>query len=109
MLDPRATSPGSIMPPYPWLRDEEIDLDVLPRKIAAMRKLGVPYTDAEEHDAVALARAQGDATRERLAKDGVTVSPTSALVALTSYLQRLGVDGRQAASELGPVAQEGGP
>ncbi len=42
MLDPRSTSPGSIMPPYPWLYDNLVDVDSLAPKLNAVKKLGVP-------------------------------------------------------------------
>ena len=43
MLDPQSMSPGSIMPSYPWLFEDEIDTCVTPAKITAMQRLGVPY------------------------------------------------------------------
>src|SRR6185369_7046197 len=43
MLDPTTMSPGSIMPSYPWLLDNEIELSSTEAKINAMIKLGVPY------------------------------------------------------------------
>jgi cytochrome c oxidase cbb3-type subunit 2 len=47
LLDPRSVVPGSIMPSYPWLFDRTIDLEVLPKKLATLQKLGVPYTDED--------------------------------------------------------------
>jgi cytochrome c oxidase cbb3-type subunit 2 len=35
------------MPGYPWLEARKIDASLTPRKMAALRKVGVPYTDAE--------------------------------------------------------------
>ncbi|MFM8357282.1 MAG: cytochrome-c oxidase, cbb3-type subunit I, partial [Verrucomicrobiota bacterium] len=46
--NPRATSPGSIMPPYPWLLTRKLDTNVLPARIRALRKVGVPYPDGYE-------------------------------------------------------------
>ena len=43
MMDPRATSPGSNMPAYPWLFDKKTDIDSLPKRIAAQRSIGVPW------------------------------------------------------------------
>ena len=43
MLDPRTMSPGSIMPPYPWLIEDDLDVESTPAKIRAMQTLGVPY------------------------------------------------------------------
>lgn len=47
LLDPRSVVPGSIMPSYPWLFEEGIDLEVLAKKVAALQTLGVPYTDED--------------------------------------------------------------
>jgi len=47
LLDPRSVVPGSIMPSYPWLFDTPVDSEVLPRKLAALRSVGVPYTDED--------------------------------------------------------------
>jgi cytochrome c oxidase cbb3-type subunit I/II len=42
-LDPRQTSPGSNMPPYPWLFEAKTDFKALPKKIAVQTRLGVPW------------------------------------------------------------------
>jgi cytochrome c oxidase cbb3-type subunit 2 len=47
LFDPRSVVPGSIMPSYPWLFEEGIDLEVLAKKLAALQTLGVPYTDED--------------------------------------------------------------
>jgi cytochrome c oxidase cbb3-type subunit 2 len=47
LLDPRSVVPGSNMPSYPWLFETPVDSDVLPRKLAALRAVGVPYTDED--------------------------------------------------------------
>ena len=59
MIDPRSTSPGSNMPPYPWLKTARVDYRKTPRKLHVLRSLGVPYSDAEIQSAGDLARAQG--------------------------------------------------
>lgn len=45
LLDPRSVVPESIMPAFPWLFENTLDLEVTPLKLAALRKVGVPYTD----------------------------------------------------------------
>ena len=45
LLDPRSVVPGSIMPSYPWLFDTPVNVEDLPKKLATLQKLGVPYTD----------------------------------------------------------------
>ncbi len=53
LLDPRSVVPGSIMPAYPWLFDRKIDLQTLPKKLTALRRVGVPYTDEDIANAAA--------------------------------------------------------
>ncbi|MBL7930708.1 MAG: cytochrome-c oxidase, cbb3-type subunit I, partial [Bacteroidia bacterium] len=40
MMDPTSMSPGSIMPTYPWLLDDQVDVASTVGKIEAMQKLG---------------------------------------------------------------------
>jgi cytochrome c oxidase cbb3-type subunit I/II len=51
MDDPRSTSPGSIMPRYSWLLRQKIETNAMPPRIAALRKVGVPYPDGYENGA----------------------------------------------------------
>ena len=53
LLDPRAVSPGSNMPPYALLADAHVDLARTTDKLHAMRSIGVPYTDADQEIALA--------------------------------------------------------
>ena len=96
MRDPRSMTPGSVMPAYPWLIDGVVDpADVL-ASLRALRKVGVPYTDAEIDGATAGMQAQAAAIVARLAQQNITVVPDREIVALIAYLQRLGQDGRRA-------------
>jgi cytochrome c oxidase cbb3-type subunit I/II len=90
LKDPRSTSPGSNMPNYAFLKDRRVDFDRTPTKVAAMKKLGVPYEDEEIHTASELAGAQARLIVEDLAKHSIQVNADSDIVALISYLQRLG-------------------
>ena len=47
LVQPRDVVPESNMPGYPWLEDRYIDATVTPRKMIALRRVGVPYTDAQ--------------------------------------------------------------
>ena len=47
LFDPRSVVPESNMPGFPWLFENEIDASVTPRKLNALRIVGVPYTDAD--------------------------------------------------------------
>lgn len=92
MVEPTSMSPGSIMPPYPWLAEQNIDLSKTPKMINAMRTLGVPYAEGYENQANDDLKAQADKIVANLKKDGLTAVPESEMVALIAYLQRLGTD-----------------
>jgi cytochrome c oxidase cbb3-type subunit I/II len=96
MIDPRQVSAGSNMPPYPGLVTGRVDLTNTASKMRAMRSIGVPYTAAQIDAAEGDARAQGDAIARELREGGTTVEPTSEMVALIAYLQRLGKSDAQA-------------
>ncbi|WP_078014536.1 cytochrome-c oxidase, cbb3-type subunit I [Hymenobacter sp. CRA2] len=92
MMDPTSMSPGSIMPPYPWLFENDIDYSDTPAKINALRKLGTPYPAGFEQQAVAEARKQAAGIVAELAKEDIQVKSDKEIVALIAYLQRLGTD-----------------
>lgn len=94
MRDPRTTSPGSIMPPYPWLYEDSIDYEDAAKTVAAMQTLGVPYSDEEVANAPAAMKAQGEEIVKSLAGENATTTADKEIVALIAYLQRLGTDGR---------------
>ena len=72
LYNPRDVVPESNMPAYPWLFDNAIDSVETPKKMIALRTLGVPYTD----DDIANATAAVDGKLE--------------IDALVAYLQQLG-------------------
>ena len=92
MLEPESMSPGSIMPPYPWLFEQSWDKDRLPAKIRAMQTLGVPYEEGYDAQALSDAETQAKGISDGLATEGLRVSPDTEIVALIAYLQRLGTD-----------------
>jgi cytochrome c oxidase cbb3-type subunit I/II len=99
MLDPRSTSPGSIMPAYPHLRTTRVDFGSLETRLSAMRTLGVPYEDSEIRNAETHARAEAreiaEELREQVELDGSASEvplEDSQLVAMIAYLQRLGLN-----------------
>jgi len=104
-MAPKDVSPGSIMPAYTWLREDNLDLSLTEKKIRAMQTLGVPYKKGYDKKAVADLKAQA----KLVAEDIVNTTPKQALlgvnkaalvkdiqqkeiVAVIAYLQRLGVD-----------------
>ena len=92
MYEPRQISPGSIMPEYPWLQDQSLDISSTPRKINALRKIGVPYEEGYEDKAVNELMKQADEIALDLQKNGAGVTSDKEIIALIAYLQRLGTD-----------------
>jgi cytochrome c oxidase cbb3-type subunit I/II len=90
MLDPRATSPGSNMPAYPWLLTASVDTDSTGKKLKVMQRLGVPYSEAEVQGAKPAYEAQANTIVAGLATQGANARADSKLVALIGYLMRLG-------------------
>ena len=99
MEDPRSMSPGSIMPPYPWLYASKLDLASLPARIGALRKVGVPYPEGAEATAQEDARAQAAKVAGNLKSNGIqNPAADTEIIALIAYLQRLGTDIKPGAS-----------
>lgn len=92
MLAPDAVSTGSIMPSYPWLFEQNIDLGETRGKISALRTIGVPYEDNYEDTANDDLQLQADGIVKSLQADGIEVTSEAEIVALIAYLQRLGTD-----------------
>jgi len=92
MLDPTITSPGSIMPAYPWLITQDLDKKTTPAKIRAMQILGVPYPAGFDQEAIAHLDAQANEIAKDLQANQIDVSPDKEIIAMIAYLQRLGTD-----------------
>jgi len=72
LMNPRDVVPESNMPSYSWLADSEIDAGTMPKKLRALRSVGVPYTD------------------EDIAGAEAAVAGKTEMDALIAYLQQLG-------------------
>ncbi len=72
LYNPRDVVPQSNMPAFPWLFEDKIDGRDTPKKMTALRYVGVPYTDEQ----IATAKDDADGVRE--------------IDALVLYLQQLG-------------------
>ena len=95
MLDPRSTSPGSIMPTYPWLYDSSLDTSLTSKKLSVLASLGTPYSTEEISKAVDTLNAQAAKVTDELVSQGVPRTPgleRREIIALIAYLQRLGMD-----------------
>jgi cytochrome c oxidase cbb3-type subunit 2 len=73
LINPRDVVPESIMPAYPWLEKTLVDADEMPSHMRALRRVGVPYTDAEIAGSVAEVKGKTE------------------MEALIAYLQILGI------------------
>ena len=92
MQDPRSMSPGSLMPIYPWLLENKLDISTTAAKISGMRTLGVPYPEGYEAKANDDLKAQAEKITNDLIESGVPAEPDKEIIALIAYLQRLGTD-----------------
>jgi cytochrome c oxidase cbb3-type subunit I/II len=91
--NPSHTSPGSIMPPYPWLLTQSLDTNAVVPRMVGMRKIGVPYSEND------ITNAQKNlATQEARIVTNLQIGaisnapPNSEIIAVIAYLQRLGTD-----------------
>jgi cytochrome c oxidase cbb3-type subunit I/II len=85
-------SPGSIMPNYGWLLDNDLDTASTPAKIRAMQRLGVPYAEGYDQQANKDLMIQANGIRISLKMDKIETPANKEIVALIAYLQRLGKD-----------------
>jgi cytochrome c oxidase cbb3-type subunit I/II len=92
LREPASISEGSIMPPYPHLLEQDLDISTTPAKINAMRTLGVPYEKGYENKANEDLNTQSYNISQVLLADSIRVSPKKEVIALIAYLQRLGKD-----------------
>jgi cytochrome c oxidase cbb3-type subunit II len=60
LSDPRGLVPESVMPPYAFLNNKDLDPSILKAELQAMKRIGVPYTQAMIDNAQADAIAQSD-------------------------------------------------
>jgi cytochrome c oxidase cbb3-type subunit 2 len=120
LKDPRSVVPESIMPSYAFLAETELNVPDPAANLTALRRVGVPYTDADiekaANDLVAQADPDADAgdLAERYPKaqirdyDGDPTRVTE-MDALVAYLQMLGtlVDVDSAAAQEALTKEKG--
>ncbi|QDK38398.1 cytochrome-c oxidase, cbb3-type subunit I [Bdellovibrio sp. NC01] len=95
MMDPRAVTPKSIMPNYPWLAEKDTDFLVLRKDLSVMKTLGVPYGDEIVANADIHAQKQAKEIAADLEKNGGPKGlEKKEIVALIAYLQSLGQKGK---------------
>jgi cytochrome c oxidase cbb3-type subunit I/II len=104
-IRPKDVSQGSIMPAYTWMKENDLDVSLIERKITAMQTLGVPYKKGYEKKALKDLNIQA----ELIASDIVNNLPKQVqkglnikmeidklkkkeIVAIIAYMQRIGTD-----------------
>ncbi len=93
MLDPESMSANSIMPAYPWLIEDDLDISSTQAKLEAMVSLGVPYTEQEVANVDQDMANQAFEISTELNQDpNIDVKGSEEIIALIAYLQRLGTD-----------------
>ena len=92
MLEPTSMTPGSIMPTYPWLLDKDLDTTSTAAKIRVMQRLGVPYPEGYDKIANQELMEQAEAIQANLETFQIQTPADKEIIALISYLQRLGTD-----------------
>jgi len=92
MVDPQKMNAASIMPAYPWLAKDDLNVSLLESKISTLRKVGVPYPEGFEKEALAKLHTQAAEIGDDLRSNGIDVQNDKEIIALIAYLQRLGTD-----------------
>ncbi len=94
LVDPTSTSPGSIMPRYPWLAENDLDYSLIKDKIRVLRSLGTPYEEGYEEIAEEDLKLQAKMIADDLRKSGIDYEglENKEIIAVIAYLQRLGTD-----------------
>ncbi|WP_415063566.1 cytochrome-c oxidase, cbb3-type subunit I [Bdellovibrio sp.] len=95
MVDPRAVTPKSIMPSYPWLAEKDADFLSLRKKLSVMKMVGVPYADDVVANADIHAQKQAQQIAADLESNGAPKGlEKKEIIALIAYLQALGQKGK---------------
>ena len=105
MIRPKDLSPGSIMPAYTWMNEDDLNLDLTEKKINAMRTLGVPYPERYAAISVSDLKKQalliatdivsnipGQKLSESQKQEKINSIVNKEIIAMIAYLQRLGTD-----------------
>lgn len=92
MEDPTTMSPGSVMPAYAFMIENDLDTSTTAAKIRVMQRLGVPYPEGYDKIANEDLIKQADDISQNLGKDGIKVKSEKEIIAMIAYLQRLGTD-----------------
>lgn len=94
MIDPRAITPKSIMPNYPWLTEHDLNFVPLRKELSVMKFLGVPYDNETVANADIIAQKEAIEIAKDLEANGAPKGlEKKEIIALIAYLQALGQKG----------------
>jgi cytochrome c oxidase cbb3-type subunit I/II len=106
MYDPRSMTPGSLMPQYVWLLDNDLDTSSTAAKIRAMQTLGVPYPEGYDLIANQELMKQANSIKASLKNDKIETPANKEIIAVISYLQRVGRDIKSAPPQIATVTNK---
>jgi cytochrome c oxidase cbb3-type subunit I/II len=90
---PQDIAPGSVMPSYTHLLQNELKFDAIGPHVKAAWRLGAPYTTDELENADQVASRQAEKiAADIVAQGGPPNTHTKQAIALIAYLQRIGTD-----------------
>jgi cytochrome c oxidase cbb3-type subunit I/II len=90
---PNQITPGTLMPPYPWLFVKKIDYSSIPARMLALKRVGVPYTEDQRKTAVDDAKKQAKQISDAIIQaNGRADLEDKDVIALIAYMKRLGTD-----------------
>lgn len=94
MVDPRSMSPGSIMPAYPFLAENDLNTAYTKAKLKVLKQLGTPYDDKYIENVEVEMEKQAKKIAKSLNREGIGTEglDKKEIIALIAYLQRLGTD-----------------
>ena len=104
-IRPKDVSQGSIMPAYTWMKENDLDVSLMERKIIAMQTLGVPYKIGYEKNALKDLNVQAEVIATDIVNNlpkqvqkGLNIKmeikklKNKEIVAIIAYMQRIGTD-----------------
>jgi len=89
---PKEINPQTLMPAYPWLVKNVVDLSQITVKIRAIQTLGVPYPKDYDQKANSDYLEQAQKIVAELKVSGVIIEPDKEVIAMIAYLHKLGRD-----------------
>jgi len=69
-INPRYVASASIMPAFPWLLSNKLDISNIQDKMKTLKKVGVPYTDDDISNALESIKSQREEIYKLLMADG---------------------------------------